>query len=86
MSGKAARPVASEPTGRGSAFGPLFFFCVGILAMKVAATLLAPGLEQIFLIAACAGIALSGALAYRRFVRRTIEARRRDRARREGRG
>ena len=75
--------MTGEPSR--SSFGTLFFFCIGVLTMKIAGALLALGIEQIFLIAACAGIALSVAVAYRRFVRRTIETRRRERARREGR-
>jgi len=81
--------VSDEPsptTGGGAskaAFGSLFFFCLGALLGRLAPGLFPPLLASMFDWAIYAGIAFSVALAYRRFVRRTIETRRRDRARRE---
>ena len=61
---------------------PLLAFCLGALAMKLAGAVLPPLFEDIFDYAIYGGIALSGAIAYRRFVRRAIEDRRRVQARR----
>ena len=69
--------------GRARSFGPLFFFCLGALGARLAGGLLPPFFSSAFDLAVYAGIALGGALAYRRFVRRAMEDRRRDRARRE---
>lgn len=66
-----------------SSFGALFFFCLGALAMKVAGGALPPFFSSAFDLLVYAGIAVSIALAYRRFVRRAIEDRRRERARRQ---
>lgn len=63
-------------------FGPLFFFCLGALAAKLAGGLLPPFFSSAFDLAVYAGIAFGVAVAYRRFVRRTLEDRRRARARR----
>ncbi len=67
-------------TARG-AFGGLFFFCIGALAMKLVAGALPPFFTSAFDLVIYAGIAISVAIAYRRFVRRTVEDRRRLRAR-----
>ena len=77
---------SGAPTGaaaRTTSFGPLFFFCVGALAARLAGGLLPPFFSSAFDLAVYAGIALGGALTYRRFVRRALEDRRRDRARRD---
>ncbi len=64
------------------AFGAVFFFCLGALVAKLVAGALPPLFEDLFSLLVYAGIALGFALAYRRFVRRTMEERRRARARR----
>ena len=72
---------ARAPRG---AFGPVFFFCAGALAARLAASVLPPFFSSAFDLAVYAGIALAFALAYRRFVRRAIEDRRRARAQQRG--
>lgn len=77
-----ARAPSAETPARGSAFGSLFFFCVGALVMKLSGAL--PELfSSGFDLLVYAGIALSVAIAYRRFVRNVMEQRRLDRAERE---
>ncbi len=71
------RPASLESA---RAFGPLFFFCVGALAARFATGLLPPFFSSTFEVAVYAGIAISVAIAYRRFVRGALEDRRRVRA------
>ena len=63
----------------------MFAFCVGALATKIVSGALPPFFSSSFDFVVYAGIALTAAIAYRRFVRRALEDRRRERARREGR-
>lgn len=67
-----------------SSFGALFFFCLGALTMKVVGGALPPFFSSAFDLLIYAGIAVSVAIAYRRFLRRAIEGRRRERARQQG--
>lgn len=76
------RAAVPEAPARGSAFGSLFFFCVGALVMKLSGAL--PEIVGSgFSLLVYAGIALSVAIAYRRFVRNAMEQRRLDRAAQE---
>jgi hypothetical protein len=75
-----AEPHARSPR---ATFGALFFFCIGALAAKLVDGALPPFFVSAFALFVYAGIATSVALAYRRFVRRAIDDRRRERARRE---
>ncbi|MGE3856674.1 MAG: hypothetical protein AB7G21_06940 [Dehalococcoidia bacterium] len=75
-------PPPAEASAAKSSFGALFFFCVGALAMRLVLGVF-PGGVGVFDLLVYAGIAISVAVAYRRFVRRSLEARRRERARQQ---
>ena len=75
------RPIRRDATPR--SFGALFYFCVGALAMKLISGALPPFFSSTFDLLVYAGIAISVAIAYRRFIRRTIEDRRRERLRQQ---
>lgn len=62
-------------------FGGVFFFCAGALIAKIVAGTLPPFFTSLFDLLVYAGIALAVAQAYRRFVRRALDDRRRERAR-----
>ena len=86
----ARRPVSrrSDPDVPGTpttprAIAPLFLLFAGALAGRVARDLLPAPALGVFDLVIYAGIALSVALAYRRFARRALAAGRRDRQRRE---
>ena len=79
---RAPRTAVTETSARGSAFGSLFFFCVGALVMKLSGAL-PEFFSSAFELLVYAGIALSVAIAYRRFVRNAMEQRRLDRAAQE---
>ena len=73
----------SPPPAESKSFGALFFFCIGALAMKLVDGALPPFFSSAFDLLVYAGIAVSVAVAYRRFVRRAIEGRRRERVRQQ---
>lgn len=77
-----AAPSPPEATAKAS-FGAVFFFCLGALAMKLVAGALPPFFSSAFDLLVYAGIAISVAVAYRRFVRRSLETRRRERQRQQ---
>ena len=62
----------------------LFAFSIGALAARVATQLLSPAALGSFDFVVYVGLALSIALAYRRFVRKALIQRRVERARRAG--
>ena len=85
MTSPTSEPQTAPESSRAAAarsFGPPFFFCLGALLSKIGAGVLPPFFLSVFDLFIYAGIAYGFAIAYRRFVRRTIEDRRRERARR----
>ena len=76
--------MAEEARPRRPIVGMLFAVSAGAFIARVASQLLAPGPLGAFDFIVYLGLALSVALAYRRFVRNALIQRRRERARRAG--
>lgn len=84
MSGRKSDAAPGTPR-RARVLSALFLLSAGALAGRVARDVLPGSALGAFDLAIYVALALSVALAYRRFVRRTLIERRRERARRAGR-